>query len=356
MAAMRARGRSPRRRGLAAAVNANRYAGGRTWRWRTRQAQAAVRKGEGTSRGSRTTRGGRRGRPRQPEARREDGRRRRGARSVRENSRRARDAGGRRRGRRRRRARGRFERCAVGGSRLRGPCAPTRRGRCSRWRRSAPRARAGAWPKTVLYNAVLDAFEAAGRCRRRGSSSTSSTRNGVPYDAVTYNIALRLCARDGAYQRAAGYWTKWSRIPPRKCGPTSFRSRRPSRPAASSRSGGGATTPRRAPGSRSGCCRAAPTPTRSRSGRRSAPASAGPTTRRRSATRPASRFGARAHARGGLPAGRPRRRRRRRDRLARLRRAARDDVGFSAGARAAEFFGLVDRRALTRRRTIIGRR
>ena len=33
--------------------------------------------------------------------------------------------------------------------------------------------------------------------------------------------------------------------------------------------------------------------------------------------------------------------------LARLRRAARDDVGFSAeGARAAEFFGLVDRRSV----------
>ena len=97
-----------------------------------------------------------------------------------------------------------FERCAVTAA---GACARSMRPNAARQVLEVAKKRAareaGAWPKTVLYNAVLDAFEAAGRSTDALQLLDEYDRNGVPYDAVTYNIVLRLCARDGAYQRAA---------------------------------------------------------------------------------------------------------------------------------------------------------
>ena len=97
-----------------------------------------------------------------------------------------------------------FERCAVTAA---GACARSMRPNAARQVLEVAKKRAareaGAWPKTVLYNAVLDAFEAAGRSTDALQLLDEFDRNGVPYDAVTYNIVLRLCARDGAYQRAA---------------------------------------------------------------------------------------------------------------------------------------------------------
>ena len=206
---------------------------------------------------------------------------------------------------------------------------------------------AGAWPKTVLYNAVLDAFEAAGRSTDALQLLDEFDRNGVPYDAVTYNIVLRLCARDGAYQRAAELLDEMVADPSPKVRPDVFsfttaikaccvepKRRRRDDPAARARF---------ALGLLSRCADANEvtfrTALRACVGRPDDPPP------QRDAARVALGVLARMRVAGYRPDGLG-------DvvdgaTLARLRRAARDDVGFSAeGARAAEFFGLVDRRSV----------
>ena len=241
-----------------------------------------------------------------------------------------------------------FERCAVTAA---GACARSMRPNAARQVLEVAKKRAareaGAWPKTVLYNAVLDAFEAAGRSTDALQLLDEFDRNGVPYDAVTYNIVLRLCARDGAYQRAAELLDEMVADPSPKVRPDVFsfttaikaccvepKRRRRDDPAARARF---------ALGLLSRCADANEvtfrTALRACVGRPDDPPP------QRDAARVALGVLARMRVAGYRPDGLG-------DvvdgaTLARLRRAARDDVGFSAeGARAAEFFGLVDRRSV----------
>ena len=241
-----------------------------------------------------------------------------------------------------------FERCAVTAA---GACARSMRPNAARQVLEVAKKRAareaGAWPKTVLYNAVLDAFEAAGRSTDALQLLDEYDRNGVPYDAVTYNIVLRLCARDGAYQRAAELLDEMAADPSPKVRPDVFsfttaikaccvepKKRRRDDPAARARF---------ALGLLSRCADANEvtfrTALRACVGRPDDPPP------QRDAARVALGVLARMRVAGYRPDGLG-------DvvdgaTLARLRRAARDDVGFSAeGARAAEFFGLVDRRSV----------
>ena len=241
-----------------------------------------------------------------------------------------------------------FERCAVTAA---GACARSMRPNAARQVLEVAKKRAareaGAWPKTVLYNAVLDAFEAAGRSTDALQLLDEYDRNGVPYDAVTYNIVLRLCARDGAYQRAAELLDEMAADPSPKVRPDVFsfttaikaccvepKKRRRDDPAARARF---------ALGLLSRCADANEvtfrTALRACVGRPDDPPP------QRDVARVALGVLARMRVAGYRPDGLG-------DvvdgaTLARLRRAARDDVGFSAeGARAAEFFGLVDRRTV----------
>ncbi|KAH8051868.1 endonuclease [Aureococcus anophagefferens] len=69
----------------------------------------------------------------------------------------------------------------------------------------------GDWPSIQLYNAVLDAYEAAGRGDAAIALLDQLQADGVPVDAVTYNICLRVCAKAGDLTKATSLLDEMSR-------------------------------------------------------------------------------------------------------------------------------------------------
>ena len=70
---------------------------------------------------------------------------------------------------------------------------------------------AGDWPSIQLYNAVLDAYEAAGRGDAAIALLDQLQADGVPVDAVTYNICLRVCAKAGDLRKATSLLDEMSK-------------------------------------------------------------------------------------------------------------------------------------------------
>lgn len=238
-----------------------------------------------------------------------------------------------------------FERCAVTAA---GACARSFRPTAARQVLDVAKKRAareaGGWPTTQLYNAVLDAYEAAGKTADALGLLDEFDRNGVPYDAVTYNICLRLCAREGKYERAAELLDEMVADPSPQVRPDVFSFTTAIKACCVEPKRGNRNSVDRAEFAHSLLLRCADanevtfrTALRACLGRPDDPPP------QRDAARVAlgvlARMqvaGYRPDGLGGVFDGAT---------MARLRRAARDDVGFSAeGARAAEFFGLVERR------------
>ncbi|KAH8044561.1 endonuclease [Aureococcus anophagefferens] len=69
----------------------------------------------------------------------------------------------------------------------------------------------GDWPSIQLYNAVLEAYEAAGRGDAAIALLDQLQADGVPVDAVTYNICLRVCAKAGDLTKATSLLDEMSR-------------------------------------------------------------------------------------------------------------------------------------------------